>query len=134
MTSIHKDIQLGTTPEKAWDALRDYGAVHQRVAPGFVTDAVLDGDDRIVTFVNGAVARERLVTVDDERRRLVYTVVDGPLGATHHQASVEVLDSTEDGTGCRLAWTTDVLPDDLGPVIDGMMEHGAAAIARALAG
>lgn len=134
MASIRKDIQVGAAPRDAWDALRDYGAVHERVAPGFVTDVGLDGDDRIVTFANGAVARERLVTVDDERRRLVYTVVDGPLGSTHHQATVEVLDAVEGSAGCRLAWTTDVLPDHLAPVIDGMMEQGAAAIARALAG
>src|SRR5688572_3040305 len=126
MASILKDIQVGTTAQNAWDALRDYGAVHERVAPGFVTDARLDGDDRIVTFVNGAVARERLVTVDEERRRLVYTVVDGPLGATHHQASVEVLDAAGRVTGCHVAWTTDVLPEHLAPVIDGMMEQGAA--------
>lgn len=132
MASIHKDIKVGTAPQDAWDALRDYGAVHERVAPGFVTDTRLDDDDRIVTFANGAVARERLVTVDDERRRLVYTVVDGPLGAAHHQASVEVLDVVEGSAGCRLVWTTDVLPDELAPVIDGMMEQGAAAITRAL--
>lgn len=134
MASIRRDIQVGTAAQDAWDALRDYGAVHERVAPGFVTDVVLDGDDRIVTFANGAVARERLVTVDDEHRRLVYTVVDGPLGATHHQASVEVLDAAEVSAGCRLVWTTDVLPDHLAPMIDGMMEKGGAAIARALAG
>lgn len=119
---------------EAWDALRDYGAVHQRVAPGFVIDARLDGNDRIVTFVGGAVARERLITLDDDRRRLVYSVVDSPLGPTHHQSSVEVLDPEEGSAGCRVVWTTDVLPETLAPVIDGMMDQGAIAIARALAG
>lgn len=134
MASIRKDIQVRATPENAWEALRDYGAVHERVAAGFVTDTQLDGADRVVTFVTGAVARERLVTADDERRRLVYSVVDGPLGFLHHQATVEVLDADDGQPGCRLVWTTDVLPDDAAPVVDGLMEHGAAAIARALAG
>ena len=62
-------------------ALRDFGAVHQRVAPGFVTATRLDGDDRVVTFFTGAEARERLVSVDDARRRLVYTVVESQLGS-----------------------------------------------------
>ena len=134
MASIYREISVGATAAEAWDALRDFGAVHERVAAGFVTGATVDGDDRVVTFFSGAQARERLVTVDDERRRLVYTVVDGPLGATHHQAAVEVRDGAEGSEGCRLVWITDVLPDALGPAIDGMMEKGAAAIARTLTG
>ena len=94
MVSISKDIRVDASAGEAWDALRDFGAVHQRVAPGFVVDASVEGPDRVVTFASGAQARERLVTLDDDRRRLVYTVVDGPLGATHHQASVEVRDAT----------------------------------------
>ena len=54
------------------------------------------------------------------------------LGATHHQASVEVHEVLDGG--CRLVWTTDVLPDDLAPLIDGLMDQGAVAIARTLAG
>ena len=133
MASIRKDLQVGASPAAAWDALRDYGAVHERVAPGFVTDTRLEGEDRIVTFVTGAVARERLVTADNERRRLVYSVVDGPLALLHHQASVEVLDAGQGFSGSWLVWTTDVLPDAVAPVVDGLMEQGAAAIARALA-
>jgi hypothetical protein len=131
MASIRKNIRVGASSEKAWDALRDFGAVHERVAPGFVTDSRVDGQDRIVTFVTGAVARERLVSLDDDRRRLVYSVTEGPLGLVHHQSSVEVLEGT-DGPGCRLIWTTDLLPDDAASVIESMMEQGAATIARTL--
>jgi Polyketide cyclase / dehydrase and lipid transport len=93
MASIHQDIQLGVTPDEAWAAVRDFGAVHERVASGFVIDARREGNDRVVTFHTGATARERLVTIDDERRRLVYSVVESQLGFAHHQASVEVVDA-----------------------------------------
>jgi Polyketide cyclase / dehydrase and lipid transport len=132
MASIHQDIRLGVTPDQAWAAVRDFGAVHERVAPGFVIDTRRDGDDRIVTFHTGATARERLVTIDDTRRRLVYTVVHSQLGLVHHQAAVEVVDAGE--SGCRLVWTADVLPDTVEPVVNSLMEQGAAAIGRALAG
>lgn len=108
--------------------------MHARVAPGFVVATTLDGDDRIVTFANGAQAREKLVTCDDVQRRLVYAVVESGLGATHHQAAVEVHDDGRPGAGCRLVWTTDVLPDDLAGVLDQSMDAGAAAITRALGG
>jgi hypothetical protein len=132
MASIRKDIPLGASPEAAWEALADFQAVHERVAPGFVTGSRPQGGDRVVTFAAGGEAQERLVTADAAARRLVYTVVRGALGATHHQASVEVHE-VPDG-GCRLVWTTDVLPDDLAPLIDGLMDQGAVAIARTLAG
>jgi hypothetical protein len=131
MATIHQDIQLGASPDEAWAAVRDFGAVHVRVAPGFVVDTRCEGSDRIVTFHTGATARERLVAIDDERRRLVYSVVDSALGFAHHQASVEVVDAN--GLGCRLLWTTDVLPDSVAPTVHGLMEEGAAAISRALA-
>lgn len=131
MGSIHKDIHVRKAAPVVWDAMRDYGEVHRRVAPGFVIDARLEGMDRVVTFAVGAVARERLVALDDERRRLAYTVVEGGLPFDHHQASVEVVDSGSEEGSCRIVWTTDFLPEDLRTPLDGLMSEGAAAIARA---
>src|SRR3954453_24271125 len=82
MASIYKDIPLDASPDDVWAAVRDSGAVHQRVAPGFVIDCKLDGDSRILTFANGNVAQERLVTMDDARMRLVYAVVRPRLNKT----------------------------------------------------
>ena len=65
MASIHKEILIDASPDHVWDALRDFGALHTRLVPGFVTDTKLDGDARIVTFANGTVAREILVDCDD---------------------------------------------------------------------
>jgi polyketide cyclase/dehydrase/lipid transport protein len=85
--SIRTEVLIDARPEDIWTALRDFGAVHQRLAPGFVTDARLDGDARVVTFFSGAVGREQLIDIDDEGRRLVYSVIESPLGLTHHNAS-----------------------------------------------
>ena len=60
MASLHRDIPIDAHPDHVWAAVRDFGAV-ARLAPGFVIDARLDGDARIVTFANGNVARELLV-------------------------------------------------------------------------
>ena len=134
MASIHMDIPIGADPATVWAALCDFANVHERVAAGFVTDSRLDEGDRIVTFENGAVARERLVDLDDERRRIVYAVVESPLGLTHHQASVEVVAAPHNGDGSHFLWTTDLLPDTARPVVEAMMHDGAAAIARTLGG
>ena len=124
MASIHKDIPLDARPDDVWAAVRDYGAAHQRVAPGFVTDCKLDGDSRIVTFANGNVAQERLVTMDDARMRLVYAVVSPRV--KQHSASIQILADGDNRS--RMVWITDVLPNEIAPYIDGQMDLGATAM------
>jgi hypothetical protein len=128
MASIHKDIPIDAQPGDVWAAVRDFGAVHQRLVPGFVLDARLDGDARIVTFGNGTVARELLVDCDDARRRLVYAVISDRM--QQHSASVQVVADGDART--RLIWIVDVLPNAIAPYIDGQMDQAALAMQRAL--
>src|SRR5947209_19758463 len=129
MASIHKQMYVDASPDHVWAAFRDVGAVHTRLARGFVTDTQLEGDTRTVTFANGIVARERIVDIDDAKRRLAYSVVEGR--PTHHHATIQVL---PEGAGCRVVWIADLLPDELKPVIDGMMDHGMSAMKSTLEG
>ena len=127
MASIRREFSLNVSADRVWEVLRDFGAVHTRLAPGFVTDAKLDGNVRIVTFANGSVAREELVTMDEDRRRLVYRILSERL--QHHSASAEVIPG---GDVCRFVWTTDVLPDEIAPYIGGQMDAGVEAMRKAL--
>jgi Polyketide cyclase / dehydrase and lipid transport len=131
MATIISEISIDVPPELAWSALRDFGAVHERLVPGFVVDARTDGDRaRVVTFFNGAVAREVLVGVDDEHRRLAYSVVESALGLSHHNASTEVCADGHGGT--RFVWIADVLPDEAAPRVEQLMEHGLGVIKQTL--
>jgi Polyketide cyclase / dehydrase and lipid transport len=129
MASIHKDIPIEAPALDVWDAVRDFGALHTRLVPGFVLDTKLDGDVRIVSFANGTVAREQLVDCDDERKRLVYAIASERL--KQHSASVQVIADGE--TRCRMLWTTDVLPHEIAPYISSQMDLGAAAMQKAFA-
>jgi hypothetical protein len=121
---------LSATPDAVWDAVRDFGAPHTRLVRGFVTGVEMDGEDRIVTFANGAVQREPLVSVDEGERRLVYSAVDSPLGATHYNAAVQV---TSNGGGTtRLVWLVDFLPDAISPNLEAAMERGVQSIKATL--
>lgn len=124
MASIYKDIPVAAPAATVWDAVRDFGAVHIRLAPGFVTDTKLDGDVRIVSFANGSVAREQFVDCNDERRRLVYAIKNERL--TQHSASVQIVPDGEER--CRMIWITDVLPHEIAPYISEQMELGARAM------
>lgn len=127
MASIRKEIVLTARPEDVWDAVRDVGALHTRLVPGFVVDTKLEADARIVTFANGMTIREPIVAIDEQQRRLVWSAEGGQL--THYNASAQVM-ANGDGAA-TLVWTADFLPHDAAPLIDGMMEHGAAAMKTA---
>jgi hypothetical protein len=54
MASIIKQAVIDAQPAEVWDALRAFGAVHTRLAHGFVVECELDRPDcRPVTFPNG---------------------------------------------------------------------------------
>jgi hypothetical protein len=127
MATLRRQIALTASAPAVWSAIKDFAAVHTRVAPGFLTKLEMDKGDRIVTFFNGMVARERLVTSDDEECRLVYSVVEGR--ASHYNAAVQVF---PEGDGSRLVWTIDLLPNDLAPAIGGMMDHAAGFMKKTL--
>jgi hypothetical protein len=129
MATIRKEIHAALSPHDAWDAVRDFGNLHQRLVAGFVTNARMEGADRIATFFTGLELRERLVTLDDDARRLAWSIVDGPY--SHHNGSLEVF---ADGEGTRLVWTTDLLPDEAADRTAEMMEAGARAMKRTLEG
>ena len=130
MATIRNELALNAAPDTVWDVIRDVGAVHRRLAPGFVTDTRLEPGARVVTFANGVVARELIVSVEEEARRLVWSIVGGTV--THHNSSFQVLPGGNGGT--RLVWITDVLPHEAAGPIGAMVEQGSKVIKRTLDG
>jgi hypothetical protein len=130
MASVTKRVAVQARAEDVWAALRDFGAIHRVLAPGFVLDARVERQTRVITFFNGAAARELLVDIDDATRRLAYSVIEGPLGFTHHNASAQV---SEDGNGgCQFVWIADVLPDEVAEPMGELMERGIHVIKETL--
>jgi hypothetical protein len=128
MATLKKDIPVTGNATAVWQAVRDFNEVHTKVAPGFLTDLKMDKGDRIVTFFNGLVARERLVTRDEDNCRLVYAVVEGR--PSHYNAAVQVI---PEGDGSRIVWTIDLLPDELAPAVGAMMDEAAKVMRKTLA-
>ena len=129
MASVHREIVVERPVADVWDALADIGALHTRLVRGFVTDCRLEPGARVVTFANGLVARELIVSVDAERHRVAWSVVGGRL--SHHNASAQAF--AEGDGACRIVWIADFLPDEHAPAIAGMIEQGLQAMRRTLA-
>jgi carbon monoxide dehydrogenase subunit G len=127
MASIHKEIAIRARPEEVWAAVRDVGAVHERLVPGLLVDARLERDARVATWANGMVVRELIVDIDDDAQRFAYAAVGGR--TTHHNSSMQVF---ADAEGSRLVWITDLLPNELAGFVAGLVEQGAAVIKQTL--
>jgi hypothetical protein len=129
MATLHKDIFIAQTPDHVWDAVRDIGALHTRLVPGFVVNTFVEGDDeaRVVTFANGLILRERILSIDNDRRRVAWTAEGGNL--THYNAAlcVEVTD-----LGTRVLWTTDFLPNSQRDAIASLQDQALSAMKRAM--
>ena len=130
MASIHQQVLIESHPDAVWDAVRDVGAVHTRVAPGFLTGCRMEDAPlaRVVSFANGMEARELIVDVDDAARRLAWAVVGGRM--SHHNASMQIF--AEGAAHTRVVWIADLLPNELAPAIAGMIEQGLAAMKKTL--
>jgi len=129
MATIHKEVEINASPQRVWEALSDVGALHTRLAAGFVADTRLEGNARIVTFANGMVAREEIVAVDEATRRVAWAIVGQQFH--HYNGAAQLFEHTG---GTRFVWTTDLLPDELAPNVDMMMTAGLAAIKKTLEG
>ena len=129
MTSIRREISINASPEHVWSAVRDVGALHTRLVPGFVVDTKLEDGARMVTFGNGSVARELIVDVDDQARRIAWAVVGTRM--THHNASLQLF--AENG-GTRGVWIVDLLPHEIAPQIAGLIEQGLSVMKRTMEG
>jgi hypothetical protein len=127
MASIRKQVSIHAPLPHVWDALRDVGALHVRLCPGFVTNVEMDGSVRVVTFGNGMVAREPIIDVDDVEHRVAWTTEGGL--AKHYNASAQVF---AEGDDCRFVWIADLLPHELAPTVAGMMDQGLRVIKQTL--
>jgi carbon monoxide dehydrogenase subunit G len=128
MASIRKEIRIAVPTERVWDALKDVGALHTRLVPGFVKDTHLEGNTRTVTFGNGMVAREEIVSIDASQRRVVWAIVGQQF--RHYNGSARV--EADSKGGSRFVWTADVLPDELAGQVEQMMAAGIAVVKQTL--
>jgi|SRR5688572_6459625 hypothetical protein len=128
MATIQREIGIERNKGFVWDAIRDVGAIHKRLVPGFVVDCKLEADSRIVTFANGMVVRELIVDVDDKSCRHAWSARGEPL--THHNASLQVFFDGQDR--CRVVWIADLLPNEVAATVDEMIQHALNTMKKTL--
>jgi hypothetical protein len=128
MATICREATIARDAAFVWDAIRDVGAIHRRLVPGFVVDCRLEGDSRYITFANGMAMREVIVSVDDQTRRHAWSARGEPL--THHNASLQVF--ADGDAACRVVWIADLMPNEIADTVGDMISQGLVAMKRTL--
>jgi carbon monoxide dehydrogenase subunit G len=128
MASVRKEIETKAQPDDAWAAIEDIGALHTRLVPGFVIDTRVEPGARVVTFGNGVILREPIVTIDPVSRRLVWTAEGGR--TNHYNASIQVFQHGDEKT--IVVWIADFLPDTMANNIAVAMEAGMDVMKKTL--
>ena len=129
MASIRREVVIEASADDVWKVIGDFATGPSRMSPGYVVDTQAEADERVVTFANGAVVRERRITVDHDARRIVYSIVGGVIEPEHDNAAMQVIAA---GDRCRLTWIRDVLPDELAAPIAESMSQGIEVIKKTL--
>jgi uncharacterized protein YndB with AHSA1/START domain len=128
MAAVHIRTPIHAPAERVWKALAATGEAHRAFA-GVLTDCRLEGEDlRVATFANGMVAKERIVSVEPQRMRIAYGVIESQF--VHHSASMQVVASGD--AECEFIWIADVLPHAAAASITPLMEQGARALRVAM--
>ncbi|MFD6455932.1 SRPBCC family protein [Nocardia sp. NPDC060220] len=123
MASVHKEILIDADPAQVWAVISDFTDGPVRMAPGFVTDSrLVEPGVRTATFADGTVVRERLIALDEQSRRIAYSVIGDTMQPTHDNASMQVFPHGDGHS--RFVWIHDVQPDDLAVPMGAAMEHG----------
>jgi hypothetical protein len=92
-----------------------------------VDSCTVDGDVRTLQMM-GIEIKEQLRDLDDDARRLTYSVIASPMdNLVSHEATVAV---DAEGDGTHLSWTVTVDPDELLPLFKGAYDGGVAAMKK----
>jgi len=123
LPTIRKEILIDASPEQVWDAVRDVGAVHYRLVPGYTENTHMNGHERTLILPQGGFVRELIISIDEGERRMAYAVKEGRMPLLHHHATFQVFPN--DKNGSKLVWITDFLPEQLTTEIQARVDRGA---------
>lgn len=127
MATIRSHARIDRSADAVWKVVGDPARIIEWF-PGLTGVTVADGH-RTLTMRSGLTVEEEIVTLDHRLRRFQYRIT-GPLPVRYHLGTMDVL---EDGRpGCLLVYSTEIEPDPMAFVLDGVISEGIATLARLL--
>ncbi|MTD53169.1 SRPBCC family protein [Amycolatopsis pithecellobii] len=141
MHSVTRSITLPAPAAEVWQLVGDFSAI-ARWMPGIdrltVRGPANEPGTERVAHSGGTDFLERLVSVDDTSRTMVYTIPAPPFPVSGHRATLTA--TANDLTGCTVTWaaTFDADPAVVADVDkamgDGAFQSGLDSLAKLFAG
>lgn len=128
MATLTREFVLDVPPDAVWRRISDVGAINQLV--DFIGEVTVEGDRRTCALGDQGTLDELIVSIDPDRRRLVYSIQQSPFEFAHHSASMQAV---ADGDGStRFVWTTDFKPESVAPAVEQAIDMAVESIKRTL--
>jgi len=125
MASGKAETSIARKPDDVWNVLRDFGGLATYM-PG-VDACTVDGDVRTIETM-GIEIKEQLRDLDDDTRRISYSVIESPMAnLVSHLATIAV---DPEGDGTHLTYAVDVEPDELLALFVGTYEASVVALKK----
>ena len=128
MATLTREFILDVPPDTVWSRISDVGAVNQLI--DFIGEVTVEGDHRSCSMGDHGTLDELIVSVDADRKRLVYAITQSPFQFEHHSASMQAAADGDDRT--RFLWTTDFKPDSVAPALEEAIDMAVDSIKRTL--
>ena len=117
------EISIDRSPDDIWKVIRQFGTIDEW-RPG-VESCSVDGDVRTIGMM-GIEVKEQLRELDDDARRISYSLIESPIG--NLEAHLVTIAVDPEGAGSHLAWSVTVTPDELLGLFLPLYEGSVAAL------
>lgn len=105
MVRIQEQRTVPAPADQVWSDLRTFRGIERFLPP--IQRSEVDGDGpgaiRVCTMEDGGKLEERLERVDDDRRELEYSILDGPMPLENYRSTMQVRE--EGPSSCTVIWT-----------------------------
>lgn len=127
MATLRTFARIQRSADDVWKVVGDPSRIIEWF-PGLVSVAVEDGV-RTLTTKSGLPIVEDIVTLDHDMRRFQYSIT-GPIPVNYHLGTMDVIDDGQ--PGCLLMYSTEITPEPMAFVLDGVISEGIANLAHML--
>lgn len=123
MATVREEAELGATADEAWKLVGDFVGFIE--AMGLPVESHGDGIGALRTISSGREpVVERLEERDGDAKRIVYSIVSGPLPVVNYRSTIQLAAAGEDRSALTWTGTFDPAP--------GVTEEKASAFIRAV--
>lgn len=122
MKTVRINHTFSQTADEVWAIFADVTRCDWVPAVEKIT---LEGDVRSFEMAGIGQVQERILSVDNDARKLQYSAIKARSVLEHHLATIHV---TEAPDGCHFSWQTEIAPDEFEPAIEGGMQAAFAQL------